>query len=164
MNTTTAALLANALSFVVCILISAWYAAPWLRSVPQATALTALLWVHIGRHVALQIFSAQRAGFAVPDGLRNEIAAGDVVGMALALLAIIALRYRFSGAIALVWVFVAETLYDLANALSGGLRAGMIGAASGVTWMILAFYVPVLWVSLFLLVWQLIVRRREALG
>jgi hypothetical protein len=36
-------------------------------------------------------------------------------------------------------------------------------AASGVTWLILTFYVPLLWVSLGLIVWQLVARRGEPL-
>ena len=36
-----------------------WYAVPWLNARPRADALTALLWVHVFRYVALQVFSAQ---------------------------------------------------------------------------------------------------------
>src|SRR5207247_645930 len=45
----------------------------------------------------------------------------------------------------------------------GGIRERLFGAASGVTWFILSFYVPVIIVSLGLLVWQLYTRRGEAL-
>jgi hypothetical protein len=38
-----------------------------------------------------------------------------------------------------------------------------MGAAGGVTWMILVFYVPLVVVSLVLLIGQLYGRRREAL-
>jgi hypothetical protein len=38
-----------------------------------------------------------------------------------------------------------------------------MGAAGGVTWLILAFYVPLVIVSLALIIWQLYARRGEAL-
>jgi len=39
-----------------------------------------------------------------------------------------------------------------------------MGAASGVTWMILAFFVPAVVVSIGLLAWQLVSRRHEPLS
>jgi hypothetical protein len=48
----------------------------------------------------------------------------------------------------LVWVFVAETVLDLANSTIAGIREELFSTASGVTWLILTFYVPLLWVSL----------------
>jgi hypothetical protein len=159
MHPTAAAILANALSFAVCALIAAWYVAPWLRARPRAAALTALLWVHAFRHIALQIFSAQRAGFAVPDQIRDQIAYGDVLGMMLAVLAIVAVRLRWRAAIPITWVFVGETIADLANSLIGGVRQDLLASAYAVTWMIVTFYVPVLWTTLALIVWQLVTRR-----
>jgi L-asparagine transporter-like permease len=38
-----------------------------------------------------------------------------------------------------------------------------MGAANGVTWMILVFFVPAIVVSVGLLVWQLVSRRHEVL-
>jgi hypothetical protein len=39
-----------------------------------------------------------------------------------------------------------------------------MGAASGVTWMVLVFFVPVVVVSGVLMAWQLYARRGEELG
>ncbi|HEY3057234.1 MAG TPA: hypothetical protein VGK31_15010 [Thermoanaerobaculia bacterium] len=162
MDTTPALLLANTLSFAVCVILSFFYIVPWLRKQELAIALTPLLWVHAFRHVALQVFSAQRAGLAIPDRFRNEIAFGDVAGMILALLAIIALRRRARLAIPLTWLFVIITAADLLNAMIGGMREGMLATAYGVTWLILAFYVPALWTTLALIVWLLVSRRDQA--
>ncbi len=164
MDPTLAALIANSLSFVLCVMAAAWYVVPWLKTQERAAALAPLLWLHAFRHVALQIFSAQQAGFAVPNDLRDQIAYGDVLGMALAVAALIALRYHSRLAIPLVWVFVVETMIDLSNAMAGGMREGMMAIANGVTWMILTFYVPVLWTSLALIVWQLWTRRGQPLS
>jgi len=164
MDPTIALLLANTLSFAVCVIITLWYVVPWLRGKERADALVPILWVHAFRHIALQVFSAQRAGLAVPDQLRDQIAYGDVIGMVLAMVALIALRARARVAIPLVWLFVVATTGDLLNSLIGGMSAGMLGYANGVTWLILVFYVPALWTSLVLVVWQLMTRRGEGLA
>jgi hypothetical protein len=163
-NARDAALLANTLSFVLSLLIAVWYVAPWLRSRNRVTALTALLWFHAFRYVALELFSAQRAGLPIGDGLRNDIAYGDVIGAALAVLAIVALRYRWRSAIALTWLFAVATLLDLSNALAGGIREQLMAEVHDVPWLVLCFYVPALWTSLGLIVWQLVARSREPLS
>ena len=146
-----AAALGSLLSFAIFALMAVWYVAPWLATQQRAEALTPLLWVHAFRHIALQIFSAQKFGFAVSDGARDQIAAGDVIGMILAVIAIVALRYRARIAPVLIWVFVAETLFDLVSSTVAGVREQLFATASGVTWLILTFYVPLLWVSLGLI-------------
>jgi len=117
-----AAALGSLLSFAIFALMAVWYVAPWLATQQRAEALIPLLWVHAFRHIALQIFSAQKFGFAVSDGARDQIAAGDVIGMILAVIAIVALRYRARIAPVLIWVFVAETLFDLVSSTVAGVR------------------------------------------
>src|SRR5262244_2354143 len=119
---TFAAALASTLSFIVFASIVVWYVAPWLRTQSRADALIALLWVQVFRYVALQIFSAQKFGFAVSDSARDQIAAGDVIGAILALSAIIALRYKARISIGLTWLFAAETAFDLANSTITGVN------------------------------------------
>ncbi len=164
MNLATAGVLAMMLSFVALIAAATWYIGPWLSRRSLADALIPLLWVHAFRHVALQILSAQKSGFAVSDALRDQILYGDLVGMVLALLAIFAVRNRVGLALPLVWVFAAATAVDLVSGSVGGVREGALGVASGVTWVILTFYVPLLYTTLGLIVWQLLRRRRESLG
>jgi len=163
MDLMSAAALASLLSLVVWGLIAVWYVAPWLRSRDRASALAPLIWVHAFRHVALQIFSAQAFGFAVSAGARDQIAYGDVAGMLLAVAALVALQYRARIAIPLVWLLAVEAAIDLVNASAVGAREQLFAAASGVTWLILTFYVPLLWISLILIVWQLFARRGERL-
>jgi hypothetical protein len=159
----TAAGLASTLSFIAFGMIAAWHVVPWLRTQERAAALVALIWVQAFRYVALQIFSAQKFGFAVSDGVRDEIAAGDLIGALLAIAAIVALRYKARISIVLVWALALATFADLANSTVAGVREQLFETASGVTWMILTFYVPVLWISLLLIVWQLLQRRNEPL-
>jgi len=123
-----------------------------------------LLWVQAFRHVALQIFSAQRFGFAVSDSTRDQIAAGDLIGMLLAIAAIVALRYRWRFAPVLVWLLVAETLVDLVYTSLLGVQEQLFTSASNLTWLIVSFYVPLLWVNLGLIVWQMYARGDEPLA
>jgi len=164
MSPTAAAALANILNFILLTMIAAWYVAPWLARKERAAALTVLLWVQAFRHVALQIFSAQRFGFAVSDSTRDQIAAGDLIGMLLAIAAIVALRYRWRFAPVLVWLLVAETLVDLVYTSLLGVQEQLFASASNLTWLIVSFYVPLLWVNLGLIVWQMYARGDEPLA
>jgi len=108
-------------------------------------------------------FSAQRDGFPISDDGLFEIVIGDVAGAALALAAIIALRYRARFGIALTWLLAVETTFDTVTNIRGGVREHLMGAASGATWLVLVFYVPLVVVSVVLLLWQLTARRGEML-
>jgi hypothetical protein len=161
---TAAALVAMVLSFVVFTSAAAWYAVPWMRAVALGAAITPLLWLHAFRYVALQLFSAQAFGFAIPDLTRDEIVYGDLLGMMLALATLFALRYRWRFAIPLAWGFVVATVLDLGNAAVMGIREHLFDKATDVSWLILTFYVPALWVSVALVVWRLGTRRHERLA
>ena len=164
MSLTLAAGIATALNFVIFALVARWYVAPWLRTQHPAAALTPLVWVQVFRDIALQIFSAKHFGFVVSAPTRDMITYGDVAGTILALISLVALRYRSQIALPLVWILVLETVVDLLYGTVAGLHEQLFEKAFGVTWLILAFYVPILWVSLGLIVWQLYARRNEPLS
>jgi hypothetical protein len=155
---------AQFISLIVFAAAARWYVVPWLGARPRAEALIALLWVHVFRYVALQVFSAQHDGFPISDGGARDIVIGDVAGAAMAFAAIALLRRKSRIAIALAWVLAAETAYDTVTNIQDGAREHLMGAAGGVTWMILVFFVPAVVVSCALMVWQLYARRRESLG
>jgi hypothetical protein len=119
--------------------------------------------VHVFRYVALQVFSAQADGFPISDGGATEIVIGDVAGAVIAFTAIVLLRRRGRLAIPLVWLLAAETAYDTVANIHGGVQEHLMGAASGVTWMILVFFVPMVVVSGVLMIWQLYARRGQEL-
>ncbi len=154
---------AQFLSLIVYAALARWYVVPWLKNRTRADALIALLWVHVFRYVALQVFSAQRTGFPISDGGAMEIVIGDVAGAAMAFAAIALLRFRSRLGVALAWLLAAETIYDTVKNIQGGVREHLMGAASGVTWMVLTYFVPMVIVSVPLLIWQLLARRGEAL-
>ena len=155
---------AQLISLFVYAMIARWYVAPWLKSRGRDDALIALLWVHVFRYIALQAFSAQRDGFPISDAGVMEIVAGDLGGAILAFITIVLLRYRVGIAIGLAWLLVFETIYDTVSNIRGGIREHLMGAAGGVTWLVLVSFVPMIIVSLVLLVWQLYARRSDALN
>jgi hypothetical protein len=155
---------AQFISLGVFITAAVWYVVPWLRRQSRADALIALLWVHVFRYVALQVFAAQHDGFPISHGGAMEIMVGDVAGAALAFAAIVFLRRRSGIGVVLAWVLALETAYDTYANIAGGIREHLMGAATGVIWMVLSFFVPAVVVSCVLLVWQLIARRGEALA
>jgi hypothetical protein len=155
---------AQLLSLLVYATLARWYLAPWLNARPRADALAPLLWIHVFRYVALQAFSAQRDGFPISDHGLMDIVLGDVAGSVIAMATLVALRYRSRVAVPLAWLLVIETAYDTVGNIRGGMQEHLLGAAGGVTWMILAFYVPLVVVSLGLIAWQLVARRSEALA
>jgi hypothetical protein len=155
---------AQLITLLIFIALARWYVAPWLATRQRAEALIALLWVHVFRYVALQIFVAQRDGFPISMDGALEIVIGDVGGAIIAFTAIVLLRRRAFAGVILCWLLVAETATDTFLNIRGGIEEHLMGAASGVTWMILVFFVPAVIVSVGLLAWQLVSRRREALA
>jgi hypothetical protein len=154
---------AQFVSLFVYAAITRWYVAPWLQRRSRADALIALLWVHVFRYVALQVFSAQRDGFPISDGAAMDIVVGDVVGAVAAFIAIVLLRNRVRAGVALTWLVAAETAYDTVANIRDGIHEHLMGAAGSVTWLVLVYFVPMVVVSLGLIVWQLYSRRGEAL-
>jgi hypothetical protein len=163
MNTTIAIILAQSLNLAAFIFLAFWYAVPWLKSSSRVNALTALILVHLGRTLALQLYSSQQAGMVVPDRFRDHLVVGDVAGWALALIILICLRYRARFTIFLIWVLIAETIIDIGSGTLDGLLTNTMGNLWGTTWLVVAIYVPLMMVSLGLTVWQLLSRCQETL-
>jgi len=155
---------AQLITLVIFITVARWYVAPWLAKRERADALIALLWINVFRYVALQIFAAQREGFPISSHGAIEIVIGDVAGATIAFAAIVLLRQRAFAGVVLSWLLVIETTVDTFLNIRGGVEEHLMGAAGGVTWMILVFFVPAVVVSIGLLVWQLVSRRHEVLA
>src|SRR5437660_10512358 len=113
---------AQFITLFVLVMVARWYIIPWLNSHARGEALIALLWVHVFRYVALQVFSAQQTGFPISDGGAMEIVVGDVAGAFIAFITIALFRRRVRFAIPLAWLLVAETAYDTVSNIQGGVR------------------------------------------
>ena len=144
------------LSLVAYVLIAFWYVVPRLSKLPLEAALVPLLWIHAFRILGGTILAPGAVDAGVPMSFRVMVGYGDMATAFLALLALIALRARFSGAIALVWLFIIVGMLDTINAIIQSLRYSVFNYALGVNWVIVTIYVPALLVSSFLIFMQLL--------
>ena len=144
------------LSLVAYLLIAFWYVVPRLSALPRELALVPLLWVHAFRMVGGTILAPGAVGPGVPTEFRTMIGYGDLITAFLALVALIALRTRIQGAIALVWLCVIVGNLDTVNAIVQSMRINVFTYALGVNWVIVTIYVPALLVSSLLILTQLL--------
>lgn len=128
-------------------LIALWYVAPRLSRLPRELALVPLVWVHAFRMVGGTILAPGAVDTTVPMEFRTMIGYGDMVTGVLAVVALIALRFRFRYAIALVWLFLAVGLLDTVNAIIQSMRFSVFTHGLGFNWVIVTTYVPALLVS-----------------
>jgi hypothetical protein len=150
------------LSLAAYALIGFWYLAPRLSRLPREAALVPLLWVHAFRIVGGTILAPGAVDAGVPMDFRTMVGYGDLATALLALLALVALRARFSGAIALVWLCVVVGMLDTVNAIIQSTRDSVFSYALGVNWVIVSMYVPALLVSSLLIFIQLLRRDRPS--
>ena len=129
------------LSFLVYGLVTRWYVAPRLDSLPLHTALQPLLVLHALRHMGMVFLVPTVVGPALPASFAGPAAYGDLLAGLLALAAIVALRARARIAQPLTWLFNVVGLLDLIHAFYQGLRHDVqLGAA----YFIPTFIVPAL--------------------
>src|SRR5216684_3113914 len=96
--------------------------------------------------LSLIVLATAARWYLVP-WLKSRTRAGAVIAFA----AIALLRYRVRLAVPLAWLLALETVYDTITNIQGGVREHLMGAASGVTWMVLTYFVPLVVVSCALL-------------
>jgi hypothetical protein len=125
-------------------------------------ALAPVLWVHAFRIVGGTILAPGAVAASVPAEFRTMIGFGDLATAVLALVALVALRFRLSAAIALVWLCLGVGLLDTVNAIIQSMRFSVFNDALGVNWVIVTMYVPALLVSSVLIFIQL--RRSSSAG
>jgi hypothetical protein len=147
------------LSLVAYLLIAFWYVVPRLSGLPRELALVPLVWVHAFRTIGGTILAPGAVGPGVPSDFRTMIGYGDLVTAFLAIVALIALRAHFSGALVLVWLMVVVGMLDTVNAIIQSVRFNVFTYALGVNWVIVTIYVPALLVSSLLIFIQLLARR-----
>jgi hypothetical protein len=119
---------------------------PWLRSVPWLLAIELLLWTHVPRSAPLGLLAPGQVVGVTPI-VANAIAWGDFTCAALAIFSIVALRTSGERAVRWVWLFSVISCADIATALVLGLGSGVYERSLGVSWFVLALYVPMVCVS-----------------
>ena len=144
------------MSLVVLGLIAKWWLAPWLAKMPQHQALFWLTLPHAFRHIGMVFLVPGVVAQPLPAAFAIPAAYGDLATGVLALLALIALRTGWAGALVLVWLFNIVGTADLLNAL----RHVNVAPAFGAAWYIPTFLVPVLLVTHFMIFVRLFRRAR----
>ncbi len=144
------------LSLVLWGLIAKWWLAPWLEKKSQHEALLYLTLPHAFRVMGMVFLVPGVVAQSLPNAFATPAAYGDLVTGVLALLALIALRTGWAGALALVWIFNIVGTVDLLNAL----RHVNVAPAFGAAWYIPTFLVPLLLVTHFMMFVRLLRRAR----
>jgi hypothetical protein len=144
-----------ALSLVVGSLLARWHVWPRLAALPTRRALPPLLF-HATRYIGLVFLVPTVVPPGVPVAFAVPAAYGDLLAAGLALVALLALRGEWPGALALCWLFNVVGTADLLYALSQGVRLDVqLGAA---------YYIPILVVPVLLITHVMIfvlLRRRR---
>ncbi len=144
------------LSLVVWGLIANWLLAPWLEKKSPHDALFWLILPHAFRYMGMVFLVPGVVARPLPGAFATPAAYGDLVTGVLALLAVIALRTGWAGALALIWLFNIVGTVDLLNAL----RHLNVVPDFGAAWYIPTFFVPLLLVTHFMIFARLLRRGR----
>lgn len=135
------------LSLVVFGLLATWYVNPWLNKQAAPDALFWLTLPHAFRYIGLVFLVPGVVAPSMPSSFSGVAAYGDLAAGLLALLALVAVRQRWSVMIPLVWLFNIVGALDLANALSHIEVVPHFQSA----WYIPTFLVPLLLVTHFMM-------------
>lgn len=131
------------LSLVTWIVIARLLILPRLRTLPRRELLLWLTLPHAFRHVGMVFLVPGVVAEPLPESFAITAAYGDLLAGVLALAAVVSLRTRWAGALALVWIFNVVGVVDLANALRNPEPIASFGAA----WFIPTYLVPLLLVT-----------------
>ncbi len=140
------------LSMVAWGVVAKWTFAPPLAQMAPATALSWLALPHTFRHVGMVFVVPGVVAHELPTGFAVPAAYGDLATGVLALVAVLLLRAKQSGAISLVWLFNIVGALDLANAL----RHVDVVSGFGSAWYIPTMLVPLLLVTHFMMFARLV--------
>lgn len=156
MTTQAIFLLQFILSLLVIGLLAKWVFSPWLASQSQRQALFWLTVPHAFRYIGMVFLVPGVVAQPLPDDFSTAAAYGDLLTGVLALLALIALRSKWAGALGMVWLFNIIGTVDLLNALRHLDVAPLFGAA----WYIPTMLVPLLLVTHVMIFARLLRRDR----
>jgi len=142
----------STLSFAAFALIARWHVAPRLATRSLEDALVPLLWIHVFRYAPLTLYAPGQVDAGIPADVLGAVAYGDLAAALFAFVALLAVKYRLRGAVALTWLFTVVGTADLVFATVKAVGAEMYRYPMGWNWYILNFYVPMLVVSQMMIV------------
>jgi len=148
--------LQSTLSLVAFALIARWHVAPRLSKASVEDYLLPLAWVHVFRYTPLTLLVPGQVASTLPPGVAATIAYGDLASALAALAAVVFLRARLKGAIALAWLLNVVGLVDIVVSTGAAIGAKMYDIPIGFNWYIVNFYVPALIVTHVMMVARLL--------
>jgi hypothetical protein len=151
--------LQSTFSLVAFALIARWYVAPRLSRASREDYLVPLIWVHVFRYAPLTLLVPGQVSLKLPAGVAAIIAYGDLASAIAALVAIIFLKFRWQGALAVAWAFNLIGIADLLVSTGYAINAKMYQIPIGFNWYIVNFYVPALIVTHAMMVYRLVPKR-----
>ena len=147
------------ISFVMGLIVyglaARWYLVPWMKQRSLADGLAPLLLLHGTRFVGLAFLIPGVTRVPLDPRFADPAAWGDLLAAVLAIIAILALRKGWPGAITFAWIFNLFGTLDLVNALTQGMRFAP-GGDLGATYFIPAVIVPLLLVTHGVIFWRLL--------
>jgi hypothetical protein len=147
-------------SGVVFLLVGLWYVLPRLSTLTLPAALTPLLLFSAFRVNGLFFLVPGVASPDIPKGFALPTAYGDATSAILAVVAVVALRYRPSAGIALAWTYGIVGSLDLLFDFTQVVIQGVMPADFAGTWILPTINVPALLVA-HLLLFALLLRTRK---
>lgn len=157
MNVLTIFALQLVMSLILYSLLAKWFLAPWLKEKSQSEALFWLTLPHATRYIGMVFLVPGVVSPSLADAFATAAAYGDLAAGVLALFVLIALRNRWPGTVAMVWMFNIVGTVDLLNALRQADAVPYLEAA----WFIPTFWVPVLLVTHFMIFARLLRKPAE---
>ncbi len=152
-------ILSMLLGLIIYSLIAKWYVLPSLTSLPDKQAFTPLLLLHGFRYIGMAFLLTGVVSPTLSHLFAYPAAYGDLLAAVLALIALAALRFNWTIALALIWIFNIEGTLDLLYAVFQGLQHNALPNQLGATYFIPTVIVPALLVTHFI-IFKLLVRRR----
>ena len=157
-------MIAQSFATIVYLTLASIFLIPKLSHLSLNFVATILLIPHLFRFIALEIYSALENGNAGGSvEIYTTLIYGDVATAVLAIISVWALKLSWSFTKPIVWTTIIFGVLDQILAAYSVLSTGVGETISDLTWFSFAFFVPLLWVSSVLLIWQLWTRRTETI-
>ncbi len=143
------------LSITVISFLMKWIASPRLNKLSRNEAIFWLTIPHTFRHIGMSFLVPGLLVGTLPSNFAIPAAYGDLAAGILAFIVLVALRYKWTFAIPIVWIFSIVGFVDLLNALRQAEAIPYFGAA----WYIPTFLVPLLLVTHVMIVTRLLIKK-----
>ncbi len=158
MSGMTVNLIATSFSLIVFAALSVWYVYPRLKVQSKPEAFVPLVGIHLFRNIGMMALAPGMAAAEVSTSVYEQMAYGDLISAALALLAIFLIRTQKSMLIVLggIWVFNVVGFLDVLHAMSLTMEHGLANLPMGPVWLVGVFYVPLIIVSHIMIFYMLL--------